>query len=315
MAATDARGRDVLSTIQTRDGKFLRAYDRRLRKGLVTEHYVELDLGKLDKPQQITLFLTGWINPTDISSNVGIAQNDSLPAGSGPAVWAPDADGNWKQTIPFTGFPGGKTKTIAVDVSNAFLSDDYRLRIVTNQELYWDEIFFTLDEGPGEFREQPLTLVSANLHDRGFSRLIPGTNFGPETFDYQHVSRQPRWAPMRGNFTRYGDVRELLMATDDRLVVAGSGDEITVKFAVPEKPLPAGWKRDFVLYNAGWDKDADLNTIFGQSVEPLPFHGMSKYPYDGPYPNSVRHREYLRDYQTRRQDPRRFWKAIVGSTP
>ena len=120
---------------------------------------------------------------------------------------------------------------------------------------------------------------------------------------------------MRGHFTRYGDVHELLTATDDRMVIAGSGDEITMTFAVPHKPLPKGWKRDFVLYNAGWDKDGDLNTIFGQSVEPLPFRGMSKYPYDATYPNSDGHRAYLQKYQTRRQDPRRFWKVIAGQAP
>ena len=28
----------------------------------------------------------------------------------------------------------------------------------------------------------------------------------------------------------------------------------------------------------GWDKDADLNTLTGQSSMPLPFKGMSEYP-------------------------------------
>ena len=44
------------------------------------------------------------------------------------------------------------------------------------------------------------------------------------------------------------------------------------------RPVPPGWKRDFVLHSAGWDKDADLNTLAGQTIGPLPFRAMASYP-------------------------------------
>ena len=310
--AVDSRGRNVKAIIEKRDGQFLRGFDGRFRKGLVTEHYLQLDLGELQSPAKITLFLTGWINPTDISSNVGISQDPRLAAPRPPAVWVPDATGNWCETIPFMGFPGGKTKTIAIDLSTAFLSDDYRLRIVTSQEICWDEVFFTVDEDPVPFQQRRLELQVANLHFRGFSRRIPHAGNGPENYDYGSVTRIPKWAPLQGRFTRYGDVRELLLATDDRLAIIGSGDEITLQFSGTDKPPPEGWKRDFVLYNTGWDKDGDLNTILGQSSEPLPFQGMSSYPYPAneTFPDSQMHREYLDAYQIRRQDPREFWKWV-----
>ncbi|MCA9179214.1 MAG: hypothetical protein KDB14_32355, partial [Planctomycetales bacterium] len=77
-------------------------------------------------------------------------------------------------------------------------------------------------------------------------------------------------------------------------------------------PPPAGWRRDFLLHCVGWDKDADLNTFHGQSVEPLPFRAMSRYPYapDEDFPDTELHREYLRDYQTRSQSRREFWNVI-----
>ena len=310
--ATDSQGRDVKDIIEKRDGRYLQGFNGRFRKGLVSEHYLELNLGKLESPEKITLFLTGWINPTDISSNVGIAQDPQLNAPRPPAIEVVDKHGIWCETIPFTGFPGGKTKTIAIDLSNAFLCDDYRLRIVTSQEICWDEVFFSVDEEPVSIHQVPLELRSADLHFRGFSRRIPHPGNGPEDYDYQNVSRAPKWAPLHGRFTRYGDVRELLQATDNRLAVLGSGDEVTLEFAGTDKPPPDGWRRDFVLYNAGWDKDGDLNTILGQSSEPLPFQEMSSYPYP-PHeglPDEPLYRDYLDRYQTRRQDLSAFWKWV-----
>jgi len=66
-------------------------------------------------------------------------------------------------------------------------------------------------------------------------------------------------------------------------------------------PLPAGWKRDYLLRVEGWAKDRDANTAFSQSVTPLPFHAMSRYPYpaDEHYPDDRIHRDYLKDYLTR----------------
>ena len=117
---------------------------------------------------------------------------------------------------------------------------------------------------------------------------------------------------MRGHFTRYGAVDQLLEETDDLLVVLGAGDEIAIRFPVPADEPPAGWKRDFILHNVGWDKDADLNTIYGQSVEPLPFVGMRSYPYHDGVPDSKQYRGYLREYQTRRLDVNHFWRQLAN---
>jgi hypothetical protein len=102
--------------------------------------------------------------------------------------------------------------------------------------------------------------------------------------------------------TRYGDVTELLHERDDRFVIFGPGDDLTVRFdAASLPPLPTGWKRSFVLRTAGYCKDTALSTAHGATVEPLPFAAMRNYPY-GPeqqYPNDALHREYLRNYLTR----------------
>ncbi len=310
VAARDQRGRDVLDQIAAADGVFLKAFNEQYRQGLTEPHFLELDLGKLERPEQITLFLTGWIYPTDTSLNVALSQDPHLEGPKPPSLSVPDPDGNWQVVRPFMGFPCGKTKTIAVDLSDVFLTEDYRVRIETTHEIRWDAAFFTVNESPAETRVTPLPLLSADLHYRGFSQPHPPVVSAPETYDYANVSRAPKWPTMGGRFTRYGDVAELLTTTDDRLVVMGSGDEISLSFAVPADPLPAGWRRDFFLHNVGWDKDADLHTVYGQTTEPLPFQQMTSYPYPPEVepPQTPAYREYLRVYQTRQDPAARFWK-------
>ena len=79
-------------------------------------------------------------------------------------------------------------------------------------------------------------------------------------------------------------------------MVFGSGDEMTLSFDVPSPP-PDGWTREFLLKVDGWAKDRDANTAHSTSVEPLPFHGMSQYPYAA----SEKHPrpEFVREYNTR----------------
>jgi tetratricopeptide (TPR) repeat protein len=311
IAARDQQGRDLLDRLLSRDGKYVKAFDRRLAFGYTEDHFVELDFGQLDHPRQITLFLTGWIRPTGTSVNVGISQNPSLKAPAAPSLWVPDDSGKWREVRPYMGFPGGKTKTIVVDLTYAFLADDYRLRVATNMEIYWDEAFITVDETPVEVRQTPLELIDAELHYRGFSLRTPDDEYGPERYDYEQVTTRAKWPAMRGTFTRYGDVRELVTASDDLLAVLGAGDELTLRFAVPDEPPPPGWKRDFLLFNVGWDKDCDLNTIYGETVEPLPFNTGGGYSYsaDEHLRDASRYQRYLRTYQTRTQDPAAFWQA------
>jgi hypothetical protein len=110
------------------------------------------------------------------------------------------------------------------------------------------------------------------------------------------------WNPTPGRYTRYGDVRPLVKAVDDRLVIMGSGDELRLLFPARNlPPLKPGSKRDYLLLVDGWAKDGDYNTAFSQSVEPLPFHAMTSYPYPASqhFPDDVVHREYQERYNTR----------------
>jgi hypothetical protein len=84
-------------------------------------------------------------------------------------------------------------------------------------------------------------------------------------------------------------------------IIANAGDETTITFDAQKAQTQGGWKRDFLIYSVGWVKDGDLNTALGQTVEPLPFHGMSSYPYGNEEQFRVLpvHRAYQMKYNTR----------------
>ena len=97
-------------------------------------------------------------------------------------------------------------------------------------------------------------------------------------------------------------MRGLLGLVDDQFAIFGSGDEIALHFDAKQLPqLKGGWVRDFLLKVDGWAKDRDPNTAYSSTVEPLPFHGMSQYPYPASehFPNDAAHDQYRQTFNTR----------------
>ncbi len=312
--AVDTQERDVTERLRTVNAQYVQGFDRRLRQGLCPPHWIDLDFGKLTEPlkesSKVYLVLTGWILPTDTSLNIQIDQNPELPAIEFPSVWVPESPQatQWKKAIPFMGFPGGKTKTIVVDVTQCAQPEDLRFRIRTSAQIYWDAASLVLDDAQHPSVVQELQLVSAELDYHGFSDKHRESVDAPETYTFADVSLQPKWPPLAGLFTAYGDALGLLKKWDDQMVVMGSGDQLKLRFSLPDKPLPAGWKRDFVLHCVGWDKDADLNTLVGQSSEPVPFKGMQSYPPTLADRAKLEAVEQLNQaHLNRRQSFREFW--------
>src|SRR5262249_5731334 len=201
------------------------------------------------------LVLNGWVDWADGSTFLATMQaHKDLVF---PYLQVKDAAGNWKTVIEDMGMPSGKPKTIAVDLSGKFLSASREVRIVTSLCVYWDEIFLAEQSGPPAVRQTELAPASAALRFRGFSRpVVDPDRRQPERSD--SASWMPpgaagvaAWNPTPGLYTRYGDVRRLLVGVDDLLVVMGSGDEVRLTFNAADTAalpaLPAGWRRDFLL--------------------------------------------------------------------
>ncbi|MDE0087385.1 MAG: FG-GAP-like repeat-containing protein [Candidatus Poribacteria bacterium] len=302
-SAVNHKGEDVSDALKAPDYHYAVEHTPGPYQGVVEPHAIILDLGNnVPENVPVTLFLNGWIFPTDTSINIALSQNPAV-APSFPSVAVKDEIGKWKTVIDMIGIPAGKNKTIAIDLTGKFLSDDRHVRIETDMQIYWDAAFFTVGEQNVRIKITELNPDSADLHYRGFSEMYRPNPHAPHLFDYQKVVKTGQWRDLAGFYTRYGDVNPLLQAVDDMYVILNAGDEITVEFDASRlPPLKAGWTRDFILYSDGWDKDGDINTLTSQTVEPLPFHGMSTYPYPKTehYPNDEAHQRYRLEYNTRR---------------
>ncbi|MFM8402007.1 MAG: hypothetical protein ACKOAH_29630, partial [Pirellula sp.] len=128
------------------------------------------------------------------------------------SLWTVDATGQFQETVPFTGFPGGKPKTIIVPLDGVFATQDHRIRLVHSSQIYWDQIRLGYGQSTpiktaqtGNLSINLLPMESAELRYRGFSRELPSARHEPHWYDYQTVAIDPAWPPLRGKFTRYGD--------------------------------------------------------------------------------------------------------------
>ncbi|MBI3661585.1 MAG: VCBS repeat-containing protein [Acidobacteria bacterium] len=301
VAAVDDRGRDVLPLIRELDGRYPASFRQHRVLGVAESHALTLDLGGVPEATPVALWLTGWVFWADSNGARAVSTNPKIPMVS-PYVQVRDDQGHWTTVIPDMGIPSATNRSIRVDLTGKFLSPDRHVRIVTTLCVYWDQIFFTLGDSAAP-RAVELPLDSADLHYRGFSFPVSDPEHRkPDFFEYSRLLSEAPWNPLAGRYTRYGDVAELLGATDDRLVVLGSGDELTIRFDARQlPPLKPGEKRDFFLHLSGWAKDGEPNTAFSRTVEPLPFRSMFQAPAGepAPPPRSVEYARYLRTYQTR----------------
>jgi tetratricopeptide (TPR) repeat protein len=327
LSAVDNHGHDVLPLLRREDRRYPTAFRRNRILGLADVHTLTLDLGRFTDSVDPALWLTGWVFWTDSNASRALLTNKRLTM-IPPYLQVRDKSGRWVTVMPDMGLPSGTNRTFRVDLAGRFLSADHHVRIVTNLCVYWDRAFLTLDDRrlehvfsgnvdapeagkisrlsfahDAELHAAELPLTAADLHYRGFSTpLTDPHHLKPDGFDYTRRLADAPWNPFRGRYTRYGPVEELLTGADDRLAVMAAGDQITVSFdANGLRALPRGWQRDYFLYARGYAKDGEPNTADFQTSEPLPFYGMSNYPYAPPehYPSGPVMREYLDTYETR----------------
>jgi tetratricopeptide (TPR) repeat protein len=318
--ARDHRGRDVTETLRRWDRDTVDGFARRSWTGLAEEHGVELDFGgrlaRFGPEDRLVLCLAAW---TDYAYPESIWAADQ----AGVAIQAPvlerlGEDGKWHPVAADAGFPAGLPRMMTLELTGKLTGPRCVLRLRTNLQVYWDQIFVAPlrervpsptrpgpvagKEGPASVRVTGLPVSRATLAARGCVQEFSPDGRQPSLYDHDRIERIPV-SRLAGRLTRLGDVTELLTARDDCFVIFGPGEEVTAAFdARGLPPLPPGWKRSFVLRAWGYSKSAGPFVATGDTVEPLPFAGMSAFPY-GPaehYPRTPRHEDYRRRFNTRR---------------
>jgi tetratricopeptide (TPR) repeat protein len=275
--AWDGQGRDVLDTLSRRDHQFASGFKATSYDGFAELHTLTLDLGevKLDRP--LRLLMTGYVNYFSATSLYAAWQAGIKPIS--PYVEAQMPDGSWRRIPGEAGFPAGLERTIVVDLTGKLPAGTERIRLVSNLEIYWDQVL--VDNAPqARTRVSELKLTAATERFRGYPTQIEGASPGDLDYDYDRVSLTGPFQHQRGNYTHFGDVTSLVNSVDDHYAIFGSGEEIATEFDGSHLPaLPPHWRRDYFFYANGYVKDMDWWDASPFTVAPLPFHGMSKYPY------------------------------------
>jgi hypothetical protein len=277
VAGWDGEGRDALDKLTRRDHQFASGFTRLPYDGFANMHNLTLDLGHVDTAAPLKLLMTGYVNYFSATSLYAAWQAGVKPIS--PYVEAQRPDGTWQRIPGEAGFPAGQERTIVVDLTGKLPSGTRRIRLVTNLEIYWDQVL--IDDAPeAQSRTTEIPLARATEHFRGYPTQIEGASPGDLDYDYDRVSLTGPFQHQRGNYTRFGDVTSLVKGIDDRYAIFGSGEEIATEFDATRLPaLPAHWKRDYFFYANGYVKDMDWWDASPFTVSQLPFHTMTIYPY------------------------------------
>jgi tetratricopeptide (TPR) repeat protein len=337
--AWDEHGHDVLPDLLAH--RYFGDFALTQFLGFAKSHTLTLDLGEAYRGGPLWLLLHGEVEY--FSANSMYAASQAGVETISPYAEVMDAQGKWTRVMDDMGFPAGGPRTMTADLTGKLPLGTRRIRITTNLQIYWDSILINRTKqdaatlAPASEGETPsgqpaepalsrakgcrrydycvttVPLVRADLEFHGYPFKIEGTPPGNVQYIYEKASATGPYTRPSGTYTRYGDILPLLTATDDKLAVFGSGDEVQLDFDPTNlAALPKGWVRDYFFAANGYEKDMDFYAAEGNYVAPLPFLSMGEYPYPPKksFPLDDAHVNYLLEYNTRQMsgnEQRGYW--------
>ena len=267
VSAVDDKGRDVLYEVSRKDEVPLAVGQDELSR-------VVLDFGRIDHPEHAKLVLTAWSVYEDLY------ESQRPPYSAGTTIETLDGRGNWV-VRKVAGKNPGDRRTWVIDLANILTEDDTRMRLtLAHQPIGLDILDQVLldDSVPVPFTVTRVEPARAELYFAGSTEHTYTTLTGRIHSDDGNNPIIPE-AMMCGKYTKYGDVRPLLAATDDRFVLMAHGDAMKLEFKEP--PRVAGKDRYVFLYaDLFYSIKHSVKGFLTDSIYPLPFHGMKTYPYD-----------------------------------
>jgi Flp pilus assembly protein TadD len=300
--AWDDHGKDVLPLLAKRDRQYVTGFAVLPFAGFAKLHWIELDLGSWDATKPLRLLLDGYTDYFTATSMYAADQAGIKVIA--PYVEAQDASGKWVRVVDDMGFPAGLARTMVTDLTGKIPAGSRRIRIASNLKIYWDRVRIDQTTKQTDIRVSEVPLSTAELAFLGFPKEIRLHPASDTIYSFRDRSPTGPYAHASGNYTRYGDVKNLLSHADDKFAVFSSGEGVKLEFDPSRLPaVPAGWVRDYFFYADGFEKDLDFYAANAFTVEPLPRHGLIAYPYpEGKeYPTDADHLGYEFDYNTRQR--------------
>ena len=299
VSAINEKGENVLPCISQLDGVFTPGSNGLTSPSWdnITSNQLTLDLGDLSDAQQIKLVINGmvdwgspelyyeWVDSSKSAFDQGLVP-DGTQIYPAPYMEVMDETGSWVRVPQDRQMPTPSDfvpRSFVVDLSGLFPKDanEYQIRINNFFNVTFD--YIGIDITPQENITVQRINPEATLSSIGFGGTISNAS---------------------GSFTKYGNVTEILIEADDMFVIGMQGDRVALKFPTANiAPLENGMERDIFLFVACWFKDPPGNWGYGFkfAVDPLPFQGMSGFPYPETesYPYDNEHLSYLSEYNTR----------------
>ena len=301
-AARDDLGRDVLDLVTQVDRRWPDVERVKRFAGYAKDHALELDFGDAlrDLPDgtPLVLCLYGWIDYTYSHVAYAAAQAgiELLP----PSLEVPDGQGGWRVVVADIGFPAGLPRPSTYDLSDLPEVRQGRFRLRTTMEIFYDDVFVAVAPSKTPSGRHVAPLRAATLRRVGVPKETSPDGRLPMGWDLDQIEAGVPFRTMAGAYTRYGDVKSLLDAIDDRFVTMAVGDEVELAFdATSLPPVADGLTRTFVLRSHGYCKDMDAYGAEPETVEPVPFGAMTSYPPPEPHPDASLRQEMVTEWDTR----------------
>ncbi len=288
----NGQGHSFDAEIAPKDGRYAHPYPDSPTHwaGWVEEHSLEIE-----PPEGLSggslLLLEGRIYWPDSSVNFALSQHER--AWIPPRLDAVFSDGSTVTLLADIGFPCGMDRSMVLPLDLPCGRVVRSLRIVTNHRFLWDRIGFATESVRVELtsagkrevllthRRWPLDLEAlpmclARLEFHGFSRVVGNMEKHEQTYEFPGTTPAVRFQYPTGRATAYGDVLDLVLEPDSRLVVIPPGDALFSEFEAGAKVVDAA--ETYFLQVTGWAKENNFHNWTGRFLGPLPFHGMDGYP-------------------------------------
>jgi hypothetical protein len=274
---------------------------------LSADNYYDLDFGAVKNAKNARLVIDGW--------KFQAARNLAADIEQRPArLEVQQKDGSFKTVLELA-YPRGDRKAVTFDLSAVkWPAGAYRMRLWTGTgeagtAMWWLDRVRLTEEAPVATQETEIAPSQATLSFSGTPEILTSDMNSPRESLPNGAGVLDSSMLTYGQFTRYGDVRSLLGSVDDMLVVMRTGDVVDLSFE--RIPAPKAGRsqslflRTELLFKPLKCVGCSGPTDISQNVLPLPFHGMTKYPYSGDehYPTDAAHQRFLGEYLSREYQP------------